>query len=165
MDPLKYAVVERERRWLLAAVPPGGGEVVLIEDRYVRGTRLRLRHVTSADGTVVRKLGHKVRLGDGGPAEVACTSLYLDDAEWELLAVLPSDRLAKRRTRRAHAGAVICMDEFLGDLAGLVLGEIDRRDGPQVEPPGEWRVVREVTTQEAFTGAELAGRGVPPGMA
>ena len=165
MDPLKYAVVERERRWLLHGVPPGDGEVVLIEDQYVRGTRLRLRHVTSADGTAVRKLGHKVRLGDGGPAEVACTSLYLDDAEWDLLAALPSDRLSKRRTRRAYAGAVVAVDEFLGDLAGLVLGEVDRRDGPQVGPPGELRVVREVTAEEAFTGAELAGRGLPPGMA
>ncbi len=167
MDPLKYAVVERERRWLLEGLPQGEveGEVVLVEDDYVRGTRLRLRQVTSADGTVVRKLGHKVRLGDGGPAEVACTSLYLDDAEWGLLADLPSDRLTKRRTRLARDGAVVAVDEFLGDLAGLVLGEIDRCDGPQVEPPGEWRVLREVTTEEAFTGSELAGRGVPPGMA
>ena len=110
MDPLKYAVVERERRWLLDGVPPEDGEAVRIEDQYVRGTRLRLRHVTSADGSVVRKLGHKVRLGDGGPAEGACTSLYLDDAEWDLLAALPSDRLSKRRTRSSYAVAVVAVD-------------------------------------------------------
>ena len=162
MHPLKYAVVERERRWLLQAVPPTAGEVVLVEDWYVHGTRLRLRRVTSADGTVERKLGHKVRVGDGGPAEVACTSLYLDDAEWDLLAGLPSDRLTKRRTRGAHGGALVAVDEFVGDLAGLVLGEIDRRDGPEVEPPVEWRVVREVTDEEAFTGAALARRCSPP---
>lgn len=167
MPPLKYAVVERERRWLLDGLPPGevegDREVVLVEDRYVRGTRLRLRQVTSADGTVVRKLGHKVRLGDGGPAEVACTSLYLDDTEWDLLAGLPSDRLTKRRVRHEQDGAVVAVDEFLDDLAGLVLGEIDRRDGPEVEPPGEWRVVREVTAEEAFTGSELARHPPPEG--
>jgi hypothetical protein len=32
------------------------------------------------DGTVVRKLGHKVRLS-AGPREVACTSMYLDDGD------------------------------------------------------------------------------------
>ncbi len=78
---LKYAVVERERRWLVRRIPEGVSSVRDIVDRYVTGTRLRLREVREADGTVVRKLGHKVRLSDG-PAEVACTNLYLDDAEW-----------------------------------------------------------------------------------
>ena len=44
-DPLKYAVVERERRYLLDSLP---GEVTStheILDRYVTGTRLRLREV------------------------------------------------------------------------------------------------------------------------
>ena len=62
---------------------PGPG----ILDRYVAGTRLRLREVRGEDGTVTRKLGQKVRLSDG-PAEVACTNLYLDDSEWAALAAL-----------------------------------------------------------------------------
>lgn len=64
-----------------------------------------------------------------------------------------------------HDDAGVAVDEFLDDLAGLVLGEIDRRDGPEVEPPGEWRVVREVIDEEAFAGSELAGPGRPPGPA
>jgi hypothetical protein len=78
---LKYAHVERERRWLLATVPelPPGAPRRTIVDRYVRGTRLRLREVTEGV-TVTRKLGQKVRLGDGA-AEIAHTTLYLDDAE------------------------------------------------------------------------------------
>jgi hypothetical protein len=46
----KYALVERERRFLLAAVPSGDrltGERQ-ITDRYLTGTRLRLRRVTRA---------------------------------------------------------------------------------------------------------------------
>ncbi len=89
LDPryLKYARVERERRWLLSAAPDlaTATRTLEIRDRYLRGTRLRFREVSEADGTVVRKLGHKVRLGDG-PGEVACTSIYLDDTEWDLLA-------------------------------------------------------------------------------
>ena len=49
---LKYAHVEQERRWLLAAVPdlPPDARRLTIVDHYVRGTRLRLREVTEADG-------------------------------------------------------------------------------------------------------------------
>ena len=93
---LKYAVVERERRFLVLSIPDGVVDVQLIVDRYVDGTRLRLREVRRPDGTVVRKLGHKVRLGDG-PAEVACTNLYLDDEEWRVLRALPARELRKRR--------------------------------------------------------------------
>ncbi len=104
MTSLKYAHVERERRWLLASVPDTAGSRVLrIVDRYVAGTRLRLRETTAADGTVVRKLGHKVRIGEGA-REVAHTSLYLDDAEWDLLAALPARTLTKTRTLVPVAG-------------------------------------------------------------
>ena len=45
--PLKYAQVERERRYLVRAVPDGVRYVDEIEDAYIEGTRLRLRRVTS----------------------------------------------------------------------------------------------------------------------
>lgn len=77
---LKYAVVERERRFLVGRIPDGVTRVSQITDRYLEGTRLRLREVVGGNGTVWRKLGHQVRLTDG-PDEVACTSMYLDDAE------------------------------------------------------------------------------------
>ncbi len=86
---LKYAVVERERRYVLARLPEGVTSTKDILDRYVTGTRLRLREVREDDGTVTRKLGHKVRLSEG-PAEVACTNFYLNDDEWSLLTALPA---------------------------------------------------------------------------
>ncbi|NLT28964.1 MAG: hypothetical protein GXX86_00685, partial [Propionibacterium sp.] len=49
---LKYAVVERERRYLVSGLPEGALQVKDIVDRYVMGTRLRLREVRDADGTV-----------------------------------------------------------------------------------------------------------------
>ena len=64
-----------------------------ITDRYVTGTRLRLREVREGDH-VVRKLGHKVRLTEG-PAEVACTNLYLDEAEWAAVQALPGTTTSK----------------------------------------------------------------------
>lgn len=66
---LKYAVVERERRFLVDHIPDGVVSTRQIVDRYVEGTRLRLREVTDDDGTITRKLGHKARLNKG-PEEV-----------------------------------------------------------------------------------------------
>ena len=126
MANLKYAHVERERRWLLAAVPdlPYDARRLTIVDRYVRGTRLRLREVT--EGSIVtRKLGHKVRLGDGA-AEVAHTSLYLDDAEWDVLVALPADVLTKTRTLVPYDGTTVAVDVHAD---GTVVAEIDGGTG------------------------------------
>ncbi|MBJ7528644.1 MAG: hypothetical protein JHD04_03850 [Nocardioides sp.] len=157
---LKYAVVERERRWLVRRIPEGVSSVRDIVDRYVTGTRLRLREVREADGTVVRKLGHKVRLSDG-PAEVACTNLYLDDAEWAVLAALPSRVLRKRRHMIHRDGLLVVVDEHED---GSLVAEIDDGDQPAHEIPGWLEVVRDVSEDESWTGARLAGwSGTLPG--
>ena len=150
MTSLKYAVVERERRWLLAAVPdlPEGARRLSIVDRYLTGTRLRLRQVTEADGTVVRKLGHEVRIG-AVAREIAHTSLYLDDVEWDLLAALPARTLTKTRTLVPAGEGHVAVDVHAD---GTVVAEIDG-DG---ELPADWAAVREVTDEEEYTGGELA---------
>lgn len=153
MSSLKYAVIERERRFLLRAVPSGVVETVEIIDRYVEGSRLRLREVRSADGSVVRKLTHKVRLTDD-TSEVACTNFYLDEAEWDLLiSGLPGRRLRKTRhhVRREGLAAVIDVHEN-----GTIIAEIDDGDGAPVPVPAWLDVIREVTREEAWTGAGLA---------
>lgn len=151
---LKYAVVERERRFLVRGLPSGVSRTVLIRDRYVAGTRLRLREVSEPDGSVVRKLNHKVRLGDG-PQEVACTSVYLDEVEWDALAGLAGPTLEKRRHHVDRDGLHVVVDDF-GD--GTLLAEIDAGDGPVLEVPSWLDVVVEVTGQEEWTGAGIAGR-------
>jgi len=156
VDPLKYAKVERERRWLLDGLPPFPSDArqIHIVDRYLTGTQLRLREVTEADGSVVRKLGHKVRLG-ADAREVAHTSVYLNDAEWELLVALPADVLRKTRTLVPHDVATVAVDVHAD---GTVLAEIDAGDGPGRGLPPSYDVVREVTDEEAFTGVALARR-------
>lgn len=147
MDPLKYASIESERRFLVRSVPPGASRVVEIHDRYLTSTRLRLREMTEADGSVVHKLGHKVRL-DGAP-RIACTSLYLDDAEWSLLWSLPGRELRKTR----HIVEGVAIDEFRD---GTLLAEIDGGATPATDVPAWLDVIREVTDDEAWTGAALA---------
>lgn len=149
---LKYAVVERERRFLLGSLPEDVVETREIVDRYVEGTRLRLREVRSPDGTVVRKLGHKVRLGEG-PAAVACTSLYLDDAEWTVLSALPARLLRKRRHVVRRDGLTVAVDEHED---GTLVAEIDDGDSPSVVVPAWLDVVADVSDDERWTGAALA---------
>ncbi|GAA1126142.1 hypothetical protein [Nocardioides aquiterrae] len=154
--PLKYAVVESERRFLLRSMPTGVARTTEIVDRYLTGTRLRLREVTDPDGTVVRKLGHKVRLTDG-PERVACTSVYLDDAEWDVLRALPARTLQKRR-HHVHVGGVHVAVDELPD--GTLLAEVDGGEQPVTDVPSWLDVIREVTNEEDWTGAALAAADV-----
>jgi CYTH domain-containing protein len=149
--PLTYAHVEAERRFLVRAVPEGVTRVSEITDRYVDGTRLRLREVTTG-GATTRKLGQKVRLGKG-PARIAHTSIYLDDAEWTLLCRLPARILRKRRHHVERDGVVIAVDQCDD---GLLIAEIDGGDERPADPPGWLDVIREVSDDEAFTGAGRA---------
>lgn len=149
---LKYAVVERERRFIIASLPEAITSSRDIVDRYVSGTRLRLREVREDDGTVIRKLTHKVRLGTG-PSEVACTNFYLDDAEWSLLTSLPATRLRKRRHIVRRDGHVVVIDEHED---GTLIAEIDDHDTPSDLVPEWLEVVDDVSGDEAWTGVSLA---------
>ena len=149
---LKYAVVERERRYRLRRLPDGVSSTKEILDLYVTGTRLRLREVREGDGTVTRKFGHKVRITEG-PAEVACTNFYLNDEEWTLLATLPARVLRKRRHLVHRDGMLVAIDEHED---GTLIAEIDDGDQPSTFVPGWLDVVSDVTADEAWTGARLA---------
>jgi CYTH domain-containing protein len=151
---LKYAVVERERRFIVARVPEGVVAVTQIVDRYLDGTRLRLREIIDGNGVVTRKLGHKVRL-TSGPQEVACTSMYLDDAEWELLRRLSARTLRKTRHIIERDGVRLAVDEFED---GTLLAEIDYGKSPEQAVPIWLEVITEVTADERWTGAHLANR-------
>jgi CYTH domain-containing protein len=150
----KYARLEDEQRFVVGELPGSLAPPRLIEDRYVLGTRLRLRRVSDGD-TAVNKLGHKVPVAPDAPSAVWHTTMYLDDAEYALLAGLPSATITKRRWT-LHSGA--SGDEFLGELAGLLLVEGDR---PVATPPGGV----EVTDDSRFCGGTLATLSGPTAVA
>ncbi|MEI7037214.1 hypothetical protein [Fulvimonas yonginensis] len=93
----KYALAECERRW---RVDPRRTEWVAslpfreIDDLYLRGTRLRLRRVRSAEG-VVFKLGKKYGKAPDGAEPI--TNIYLTEAEYAALSQLPGYAVSKRR--------------------------------------------------------------------
>ena len=156
---LKYAVVERERRFLLRSIPSGVVSRSSITDRYLDGTRLRLREVVGEDGHVTRKLGQKIRMG-AGPAEIAHTTMYLDEAEWSALSALPARTLTKTRHRVVRDGWQLAVDEFVD---GTLLAEIDDGHRGSAMVPQWLDVIAEVSADEAWTAAALAdgGRGCP----
>jgi NAD(P)-dependent dehydrogenase (short-subunit alcohol dehydrogenase family)/CYTH domain-containing protein len=162
---VKYADVERERRWLLDGIPSAatGLTPTRIVDRYLDGLRMRLREMTLPDGTVVRKLGQKVRLG-AGAREVACTNFYLSDEEWVRLSALPGRGLSKDRYAVPLGSLVFAVDVLHGEHEGVVLAEVD--GGEVIPDPAPQLLealgaVREVTDEEAFTGAALASPPAP----
>lgn len=124
---LKYAVIERERRYLVSVIPDGVIETRIIVDHYLDGTRLRLREVTTGDGRVVHKLTQKIRLSNG-PHEIACTNVYVNDVEWALLRELPARSLRKTRHIIEQDGYRIAVDAFQD---GSLLAEIDDGDAPR----------------------------------
>jgi hypothetical protein len=140
---LKYAHVERERRFLLAALPDlSGARVLRITDRYLDGTRLRLRTIEEDGHPTVHKLGQKIRLE--GVSTNAHTTLYLSAAEHQGLCHLPGHEL--RKTRYVKGGWAFDRHEN-----GLLLAETESEAEPW------FAVVREVTDEEAYTGGRLAG--------
>lgn len=164
----KYSVAECERRFLLDGVPSGVTNPRRIVDHYIDNTRLRIRLVESTVGEpegddapdIDRKLGHKRRVVADDPTTIMCTSLYLDQAEFEVVSTLPGRRLVKTRwTVDAGAGVTGAVDVFDESLTGLVVLEVDLGDESALAafaaPP--W-CGPEITHVEAFTGGELAGR-------
>ena len=154
----RYAHLECEQRWLLRGPPGDVTDPRTICDRYVSGTRLRLRRVETPTGTVF-KLGQKVRLDPGSPTMVSLTNLYLSQAEYDVLARLPATELRKTRRTATHDGRPMAVDEFDGPLSGLVLAEIEL-DDPRARAPAPPGAVADVTDDERYTGGSLAG--APP---
>lgn len=156
----KYARIERERRFLLATSP--AEEITRrrqITDRYILGTRLRLRRVRDLDtGACELKFTQKIPGPEPGHVQGLITNTYLSEAEYDLLATLPAAVLSKTRLSILHLG----VDVFDPPLHGLILAEAEfatdeeaRAFRPPVEP------VAEVTDDARFTGGSLvqASRG------
>jgi hypothetical protein len=124
----------------------------MISDRYLVGTRLRLRRSESPDGGSELKLTQKVPAARPGPVQGLITSTYLSPAEYDLLASLPAAVLSKTRLSVPPLG----VDVFGGLLRGLVLAEAEFTTDQEAllfSPPRE--CLAEVTDDVRFTGGRL----------
>ena len=157
---LKYANLENERRFLIRnpVAMHYAARRLYIQDRYLVGTRLRLRSVEESGLPTVFKLGQKIRLDGGSPSENAHTTIYLSAKEFDLLAQLPANELEKVRWINPIGNLSLAIDEFSGRLAGLVLAEVDLETSGSMPSTFPIEFSAEVTNDERFTGGELAKR-------
>ena len=151
----KYARIERERRFLLAGVPPAPAVTASrrITDRYLPGTRLRLRRVDHLDsGACQLKLTQKVPAGRPGYVQGLITNTYLSAAEYDLLASLPAEVLSKTRL----SVPPLSVDVFDPPLHGLVMADVEfSTDQAAQSFPQPPEAVAEVTGDARFTGGSL----------
>jgi CYTH domain-containing protein len=154
----KYARPELERRFLLAGVPAGDVEKTAeIHDRYLDGTRLRLRKTIEwgQHGTrVFYKLTQKVPAPSGGPGLI--TTVYLSEDEHQRLATVPALVLEKTRTSVGPFG----VDAFAAPREGLFLAECEFETAAEMEgfAAPRWAIA-EVTSDPRFTGGRLVRTG------
>jgi hypothetical protein len=126
-----------------------------IVDRYLVGTRLRLRRTTPVGGGQVSyKLGQKVRPDPADLGLVLHTTMYLTAEEHAALSALPGAELRKVRNVLVMGGRRFGVDVFEGRHAGLVLAEVELAGAGEVAPP--WFAGAEVTGDERCTGGWLA---------
>ncbi len=158
----KYAHLERERRWLvdhesidLAALK----DPITIRDRYIEGTRLRLREMSCGDQRVW-KLTRKYECVD--PLARPIVTAYIEETEHRVLCDLPAIELIKTRFKLAQDGCDYSVDRFDGPLQGLWLSEIELEDGAELAalPNPSWSLA-DVSDDPRYQGYTLAQCGIP----
>ncbi len=159
-DGSKYSRVERERRFLLDQFPVDVNveRVRRIRDRYIEGTRLRLRQECENDGPPVFKLTQKIPAPASGGQQGFITNLYLSENEFQILAPLSAREMSKTRYSVPPFG----IDVFEGELEGLILAEAEFASASEAEAltvPSY--VVREVSEDGRFTGGRLVRASRP----
>jgi adenylate cyclase len=152
---------EIERKFLLDRLPA--------EIRRAPAVKLRQGYLALDGDTEVR-----VRLEDGdavltvkhgaGRTRVE-VELELSDEQAEALwPVGEGRRVEKSRRRVQHGELVIEVDEYVGELAGLLVAEVEFPDAgaaERFEPPAWFG--REVTGESAYKNQSLACHGRPTG--
>lgn len=162
-DP-KYAHVERERRWLVDSFRRPdltGAPAILIEDRYITGTRLRLRRMSpEGGGGAALKLTKKYEADD--PIARPIVTAYLDEAEFAVLERLPANSIVKWRYTLVEGACPFSLDRFEGALAPLEIAEIEWPDdaGLRALQAPLW-AVREISNDPRYQGGALAIGGLP----
>lgn len=158
----KYAHLERERRWLVdpeRAATLDLRDSIHIVDRYIAGTRMRLREMRM-NSLTVWKLTKKYDCAE--PLARPIVTAYLTEAEYETFAALPAATIEKTRFRCATGGQDFSVDRFAGALTGLMLAEVEVEDDAALRalPDPDW-ALRDVSADPRYQGGHLVAHGIP----
>lgn len=158
MSTPKYSIIERERRWLIPASfiqSLSQMPYKKIDDLYLTCGRLRLRAISdSQTGEIKFKFCKKY----GAISNVAepIVNIYLTSDEYGALSTLPGHKLSKKRFKKFFEGIEYSFDVFDGDLAGLIICEIEADTESSLSYiPGPSIATREVTGDSAYSGGSL----------
>jgi adenylate cyclase len=149
---------EIERKFLVSAIPDDAGPGTRILQGYLPITRedTELRVRRKGDETVLTvKRGRGL---DRGEQEVAISAEVFETL-WPLT---EGRRIEKTRYELPHGDATIELDEFGGELEGLLVAEVEfdsRQASERFEKAG-W-LGRDVTEDPAYSNRTLAERGRP----
>ena len=157
----KYALIERERRFLLEDLPEGLSRAdshTQITDNYIAGTRLRIRKVRDPrTNKWIVKFSQKFAPEPQDFSRTIITNTYLNALEAETLSVFNTNEIRKNRYQHELDGRTFSIDMFLGDLFGLVMAEVSfETDGEMKEFKAPPFAIAEVTNNELFTGGRLS---------
>ena len=157
----KYAIVERERRYLLQDLPAGMTRAdphLQITDNYITGTRLRIRKVRDPKTNKwTVKFTQKFAPDPRDLSRTVVTNTYLNALEAELLSVFSANEIRKNRYYFEFEGRKFSVDMFLGDLFGLVLAEIGFETDEEMKLfPKPQFALADVTNNEVFSGGRLS---------
>ncbi|HET9598072.1 MAG TPA: CHAD domain-containing protein [Anaeromyxobacteraceae bacterium] len=155
--------LERERKYLLSAVPPRALSVPALEiaQGWLPGSRLRerIRRVRAADGHERYWRGLKQGSGRTRLEQEEETTREVFDVLWPLT---EGRRISKRRRVVEDGGLAWEVDEFEG--RGLVVAEVELPARAGEPPLPDWLrplVVRDVTDDPAFLNENLAAAPPP----
>ena len=156
----KYALIERERRFLLRELPEPltrASKHVQIWDNYITNTRLRLRKIRVPETKEYKwKLTQKFAPDVEDLSRTVITNTYLSRAEYEVLSVFEGNEIRKNRYPFEHEGRIFGIDLFLGALWGLILAETSFETDEEMEsltqPPFAFM---DVTNDPMFAGGSL----------
>ena len=157
----KYALIERERRFLLEDLPEGLSRAdshTQITDNFIAGTRLRIRKVRDPrTNKWIVKFSQKFAPEPQDFSRTIITNTYLNALEAETLSVFNTNEIRKNRYQYELDGRTFSIDMFLGDLFGLVMAEVSFETDEEMKefkaPPF---AIAEVTNNELFTGGRLS---------
>lgn len=159
-DSMKYARVERERRYLLDDLPEGLTRVnphLQITDNYITGTRLRLRKIRDPrTNKWTAKFTQKFAPDKSDLSRTIITNVYLNALEAETLGIFEGNEIRKNRYAFEFEGRKFSVDMFLGHLFGLVLAEVSFETDAELESfPKPPFALADVTNEELFSGGKL----------
>jgi len=157
----KYALIERERRYLLPDLPEGmtrADHHLQITDNYITGTRLRIRKVRDPrTNKWVVKFTQKFAPNPGDLSPTIITNVYLNATEAVFFSIFAANEIRKNRYYFDFEGRRFSIDMFIGDLFGLVLAETSFDTDEQMDSfPTPSFAIAEVTNNEIFSGGRLS---------